>query len=63
MSDQPRNVRSATANASLGAKGDEVELAPPGMLGRNWGAMTPIGVLTGHAVYGAVAALVYGSVA
>jgi len=33
------------------------------MLGRNWGAMTPLGVLMGHVVYGAVVALVYGGIA
>lgn len=37
----------------------EVELAGPGLLGRNWGAMTPAGLVMGHAVYGIVVALVY----
>ncbi|MDZ7733142.1 MAG: hypothetical protein U5R31_08495 [Acidimicrobiia bacterium] len=41
----------------------EVTVAAPGVLGRNWGAMTPAGFVMGHAVYGLVLALVYGAVA
>ena len=40
----------------------EVRLAPPGFMGKDWGAMTPGGLVMGHAVYGVVAALVYSSV-
>ncbi len=37
----------------------EIQLNAPGLMGKNWGAMTPLGVLMGHAVYGVVHALVY----
>jgi hypothetical protein len=33
------------------------------VLGKNWGAMTPAGLVMGHAVYGLVAALVYSWIA
>jgi hypothetical protein len=36
-----------------------LRIAAPGMLGRNWGGMTPVGLVMGHAVYGLVLALVY----
>jgi hypothetical protein len=34
-------------------------LAAPGVLGRAWGGMTPMGMLVGHVVFGVVLALVY----
>lgn len=37
----------------------EVLLTAPGFFGTRWGAMTPAGLLIGHAVYGLVFALVY----
>lgn len=40
----------------------EVTVPAPGVLGKNWGAMTPVGFVMGHAVYGLVLALVYGAV-
>lgn len=39
--------------------GGGVQLSHPGVLGSQWGAMTPVGLLMGHAVYGLVLALVY----
>jgi hypothetical protein len=42
---------------------DGVWLKPPGVLGKDWGDGTPAGVVTGHVVYGIVAALVYGVLA
>lgn len=36
-----------------------VLLKPPGVLGKEWGNMTPAGVVAGHVVYGIVAALAY----
>jgi hypothetical protein len=36
-----------------------LRIAAPGVLGRNWGGMTPVGLVGGHAVYGLVLALVY----
>jgi hypothetical protein len=38
-------------------------LKPPGVLGKEWGDMTPAGVVAGHMIYGVVAALVYGLLA
>ena len=38
---------------------DEVHLSAPGSFGVHWGAMTPVGLVVGHVVYGLVAALVY----
>lgn len=40
-----------------------VQLTAPGVLGRNWGTMTPAGLVMGHVVYGVVLALVYGWIA
>jgi uncharacterized membrane protein YagU involved in acid resistance len=40
-------------------EGGEVHLVEPGFFGNNWGGMTPIGVVMGHAVYGLVLAIVY----
>lgn len=60
----PRMERSlATVGAGSGTVGHtpdgEVRLAEPGFFGSGWGAMTPFGILMGHAVYGLVVALVY----
>ncbi|MBW3669185.1 MAG: hypothetical protein KY443_08230 [Actinobacteria bacterium] len=41
----------------------ELRLSAPGVLGKDWGGMTPVGMLMGHAAYGSVLALVYGWVA
>ncbi len=43
--------------------GGEVRLSGPGILGKDWGGMTPAGLLMGHAVYGLVLALVYTAMA
>jgi len=45
--------------AVIGEQTGEIRLSSPGIMGKNWGAMTPIGVLMGHAVYGVVLALLY----
>jgi hypothetical protein len=36
-----------------------VTISAPALFGTGWGAMTPTGVLVGHAVYGVVLAVVY----
>ncbi|MDZ7678249.1 MAG: hypothetical protein U5K29_06835 [Acidimicrobiales bacterium] len=36
--------------------------AGTGLLGKNWGAMTPVGFIMGHALYGLVLALVYDAI-
>lgn len=38
-----------------------VVLSAPGFFGVHWGAMTPMGLIVGHVVYGLIAALVYGA--
>ncbi|MEX1043272.1 MAG: hypothetical protein WD020_01410 [Acidimicrobiia bacterium] len=38
-----------------------VVLSAPGFFGARWGAMTPMGLIVGHVVYGLIAALVYGA--
>lgn len=38
-----------------------VHLPPPGVFGKNMGAMTPAGVLMAHVLYGLVVGLVYGA--
>lgn len=45
--------------AVIGEQTGEIRLSAPGLMGKNWGAMTPMGVLMGHAVYGVVIALLY----
>lgn len=55
-------MRRELVDAGASANG-EVEIVAPGLLGKNWGVMTPVGMLMGHAVYGLVLALVYGWVA
>lgn len=45
--------------AVVGEHSGEVRLSSPGLMGKNWGSMTPMGVLMGHAVYGVVLALLY----
>lgn len=45
------------------ATAGEVRLVEPGLFAKNYGSMTPVGLLMGHAVYGLVAALVYNALA
>lgn len=44
-----------TVDTSSGA----VMLSAPGIFGSRWGAMTPVGLVIGHIVYGVVVALIY----
>jgi len=41
----------------------EVRLIEPGLFAKNYGAMTPLGLIIGHVIYGLVVALVYGLLA
>jgi len=52
----------ASGTVAVDTRG-EVTVAAPGVLGKNWGGMTPVGFVMGHAVYGLVLALVYGVIA
>jgi hypothetical protein len=54
----PRMSGDAAAHGSIRIAGS-VQLGAPGLFGSNWGAMTPVGLLLGHVVYGVVVALVY----
>lgn len=38
---------------------DQVELAPPGLFARNYGGMTPVGLVMAHMLFGLVVGLVY----
>ncbi len=57
----PRMSPTAVGASSVTVEGGEVHLSSPGIFGKEWGAMTPVGLLMGHAVYGVVVALVYGA--
>lgn len=64
MSTHPAGTGTPNGLGTIGAgQYGEVEVAAPGVLGKNWGAMTPVGFIMGHAVYGLVLALVYGAIA
>lgn len=52
-------VAPGRGGAAVADRGSEVALEPPGLLGRYWGTMTPVGMLMGHVLFGAVLALVY----
>ncbi|MDP9021865.1 MAG: hypothetical protein M3N57_04030 [Actinomycetota bacterium] len=41
----------------------EVAVVAPGVFGKNWGGITPAGMLMGHAIYGLILALVYSAIA
>ncbi len=41
--------------------GGEVNLVEPGLFAKNYGPMTPMGLIAGHVVYGLVVVLMYGS--
>ncbi len=45
--------------AAVGAGTHGVHLRPPGLFGKNYGAITSLGVLMGHVVFGLVLGLVY----
>lgn len=55
----PRMTREPALASTVESAGGSVRLAAPGLLGSNWGSMTPLGFLMGHVVYGLVVALVY----
>lgn len=40
-----------------------MRLSGPGVLGKDWGGMTPVGLLMGHTVYGLVLARDYTAMA
>lgn len=57
-----RRVSSTPAAAGAEATtvdSGQVSFSAPGLFGSNWGRMTPVGIVAGHLVYGAVVALVY----
>lgn len=49
----------SNADEAFNTDGGKVTLSKPGFFGANWGAMTPVGLLVGHLVYGLVVALTY----
>lgn len=58
----PRMSAAGRGESSVSIHGGELHLSSPGLFGAHWGAVTPVGLLMGHAVYGLVVALVYGAV-
>ncbi|MBC8365714.1 MAG: hypothetical protein H8E59_12010 [Actinobacteria bacterium] len=44
-------------------EGGVLLITAPGFFGRAWGAMTPMGIVVGHALYGLVSVLVYTALA
>lgn len=59
----PRMTAGALPDGGTVTESDgEVRLVAPGLFGKNWGGMTPAGMVMGHAVYGLVLALVYAAV-
>jgi uncharacterized membrane protein YagU involved in acid resistance len=63
----PRMIAPARATRSEGdvltTTGGETSLVEPGMFARNYGPMTPVGLVMGHVIFGLVVALVYGAIA
>lgn len=58
-STHPRMTREPAFAGTVDQDATGVRLAAPGVMGSGWGGMTPVGLLTGHVVYGLVVALVY----
>jgi uncharacterized membrane protein YagU involved in acid resistance len=58
----PRMTAAADGPAA-DTSGGTVVLSEPGFFGSRWGAMTPVGLVMGHVVYGIIVALVYGVLA
>jgi len=54
-------ARGGSQTEAVDANGD-VQLAAPGLMGANWGGMTPAGLVLGHVVYGGVLALLYNAI-
>lgn len=48
-----------TGGTAWTAEGGALRIEEPGLFGRNYGPMTPVGLVMGHLVYGLVVALVY----
>lgn len=48
-----------TVGRSAPEPSSQVRLVEPGFFGKNWGGMTPAGIVMGHVIYGVVVALVY----
>ena len=63
----PRMTAPTTATRAGGdvltMTGGEATLVEPGIFARNYGPMTPIGLVMGHVVFGVVVALVYSAIA
>ena len=61
---RPARLSAWAGSGTVGPdSGGEVALAKPGLFGRGWRAITPAGMVMGHAVYGPVLALTSGRLA
>lgn len=59
----PRMVaQRGPSGATLDVQAGQLRITAPGVFGHNYGPMTPMGLVVGHAVYGLVAALIYQAV-
>jgi hypothetical protein len=59
----PRMTAPSATQAAVDTSGGTVTLSAPGVFGSKWGAMTPVGLVAGHVVYGIIVAAVYSSLA
>lgn len=48
-----------TGDTTWEADGQDLRIAAPGFFGRNYGGMTPMGIVMGHVIFGLVLALTY----
>ncbi|MFU8840100.1 MAG: DUF6789 family protein [Nitriliruptoraceae bacterium] len=59
----PAAMSGARDGAVATLTGGEPTLVAPGLFARNYGPMTPVGLVMGHVLFGLVVALVYGALA
>lgn len=50
-----------SGGATFRSEPGRLRIEQPGLFARNYGAMTPVGLVMGHIIYGLVVALVYGA--
>ena len=55
----PRISKASGDDGAVVTEEGELRIAAPGFFGIKWGAMTPMGMIVGHVVFGAVVALTY----
>lgn len=58
-----RQTAGTGGSQTVSDHGGGLRLSAPGLMGKDWGGMTPMGVVVGHVVYGVVLGLVYAVIA